>query len=455
MNRSRVWAPLAVLALVQSLLFAYYLAETMIRQPYWDMYSHVMRFLQLQRDGAWWAYLWEPHVQHRQVWMRLLTAFDAEAFSGTSYPFIAFATACHIATVWLIWTRVRTDRPDARGGLLACLAVMLLLTAVAAVDCAIPINGVYPQALAFIVGAFVLFDGPAGEPLWWRRLAAVTSAVAGAFANAAALTAWPILVWYSWRTRAGWRWSLAITAFGVLFSFAYLNGLPLAPVGDGGFDGRLSAAEVRQGASYLFYYLGLPWTRAAALAPAGQVVGAVLFFAGVASVVWYGWLRRADRLERLAVALIVFSLATACLAAAGRADVESATGRAVVGSSGSDVVVPVRYAVFVAPMHVGLLILGWPLVFSGRGVRAASSTHVQISRREYMAAAVLGIILLVQQVASGQQAVATTRSMREVLDRFAAGEQSDDMRAVVFIDLRQARRDFDAIRSAGLYRDAR
>jgi hypothetical protein len=388
--------------------------------------------------------------------MRLLTAVDAEAFSGTSYPFIAFATACHIATAWLIWTRVRTDRPDARGGLLACLAVMLLLTAVAAVDCALPINGVYPQALAFIVGAFVLFDGTgAGERLWWRRLAAMASAVAGAFANAAALAAWPILVWYSWRTRAGWRSSLAITAFGVLFSFAYLNGLPLAPVGDGGFDGRLSAAEIRQGASYLFSYLGLPWTRAAALAPAGQVVGAVLFLAGAASVVWYGWLRRADRLERLAVALIAFSLATACLAAAGRADVESATGRAVAGSSGSDVLVPVRYSVFVAPMHVGLLILGWPLVFSDRRARITSSTHVQISRREYMAAAVLGIVLLVQQVASGQQAVATTRWLRAVLDRFAAGEQSDDMRAVVFIDLPQARRDFDAIRSAGLYRDAR
>ena len=56
MNRSRAWAPLAVLALVQSLLFAYYLRETMIRQPYWDMYSHVVRFLQLQRDGAWWAF---------------------------------------------------------------------------------------------------------------------------------------------------------------------------------------------------------------------------------------------------------------------------------------------------------------------------------------------------------------------------------------------------------------
>jgi hypothetical protein len=74
---------------------------------------------------------------------------------------------------------------------------------------------------------------------------------------------------------------------------------------------------------------------------------------------------------------------------------------------------------------------------------------------EYAVAVILAILLLVQQVASGERAAAATRSMRAVLDRFASGEQSDDMKSVVFVDLLQARRDLNAIRAAGLYLDSR
>jgi hypothetical protein len=68
---------------------------------------------------------------------------------------------------------------------------------------------------------------------------------------------------------------------------------------------------------------------------------------------------------------------------------------------------------------------------------------------------VFSFFLVVQQLASGEQAAATTRSMRAVLDRFAAGEQAGDMRSVVFVDLSQARRDFNVLRAAGLYMNAR
>jgi hypothetical protein len=45
--------------------------------------------------------------------------------------------------------------------------------------------------------------------------------------------------------------------------------------------------------------------------------------------------------------------------------------------------------------------------------------------------------------------------MRVTLARFASGEESDDMRRVVFVDLEQARRQTDRIRREGLYLQAR
>jgi hypothetical protein len=357
---------------------------------------------------------------------------------------------------------------------------MLLLTSVAAVDCATPINGVYPETLAFAVGAFVLFDSKTSPTRFpWTRLAAMASAMAAAFANAAALAVWPLLTWYAWRTRAGRWWTTVVALIGVAFTLVYVRGLPLAAIGDSGIDGVEPGAQIVRAVTYLCTYLGLPWTRAASLELAGRLVGAGLLLASVAAVVRFGFVRRPDRLERLAVALIAFSLATAGLAAAGRADVES------------PVLVPVRYSVFVAPMHVGLLLLVWPTVFASarreqragmvaavasslrtdavveraalRGGENPSTRDIEHPARlvrapaplEYAVAVILAILLLVQQVASGERAAAATRSMRAVLDRFASGEQSDDMKSVVFVDLLQARRDLNAIRAAGLYLDSR
>ncbi|MEQ1898296.1 MAG: hypothetical protein ABL971_12995, partial [Vicinamibacterales bacterium] len=113
---------LAIVA-VYVALFAYYLQATMIRQPYWDMLSIVSRYLQYQRDGNLWTYLWEPHVQHRNVWMRLLTAFDANVFSGVAYPFVVVAAACQVLTAWLLWRTARRHAAGASGAWMGYLAL--------------------------------------------------------------------------------------------------------------------------------------------------------------------------------------------------------------------------------------------------------------------------------------------------------------------------------------------
>ena len=434
--------PLTVITAAYIAAFAYYLQATIIVEPFWDMYSHVLRYLQFREDGAWWAYLWAPHVQHRHVWMRLLTAFDVEAFSGVAYPFVAAAAACLLLTAWLVWREVRAIAPrELRVGV-GCLVVMLVLTSVAAVDCAIPINGVYPQALLFTVLTLVLFDG-AGESgaaderrRHWRRTAAMLAAVAAAFANAAALALWPILVWTAWRLRAGRAWIFGLAASAVVFIGLYVYGLPLVPpqgidVGSGA--GFLTGDRLLRIADYLVTYLGLPWTRAAALSIPGRLVGASLLVAGTWSVVRHGFIRPpGGRLERLAVGLIMFYIASALLAAIGRNDVDP------------DVIVPVRYSVFVAPLHIGLLWLACPFL-----VRQWTLPDRRPLLQTLMVGA--GVLLLVQQVAAGQAAVARTDAMRTTIRRFIAGETDPAMNRVIFDNLEQARQSWDTIRAAGVY----
>lgn len=434
--------PLIVIAAASVALFAYYLQATIIVRPFWDMYSHVLRYLQFRDDGAWWAYLWEPHVQHRQLWMRLLTAFDIEVYSGVAYPFVVTSAACMLLAAWLLVREVHGITPRDLRTAVGSLTLMLMLTTIAAVDCAIPIMAVYPQTVLCTVLALVLFDSEGESPIGnrrlvhWRRAASVCAAVGAAFANAAALALWPILIWMAWRGRAGRVWIIGLVVSAVAFIALYTYGLQLAPQrGASAVDGTrlLTGDGLLKMADYLVAYLGLPWTRAAALAWPGRVVGAALLIAGTCAVLRHAVIRPSGgRLERLAVGLIMFSIASALLAALGRIDVDPG------------VRVPVRYSVFVALLHIGLLWLACPYL---------SRQWAIPGRRPILQTLMVGagVLLLVQQVAAGEVAVATTDAMRATIERFIAGGTDPAMTGVVFDDLDEARRSWDTIRNAGLY----
>jgi hypothetical protein len=437
MTDGRVRIALAALISITAVhvgLFGYYLQATSIRLPFWDMYAFVTRYLRYRADGDVWAYLWAPHVQHRLVWVRLLTALDVEMLRGTGYPFIVFTTACQLLTAGLLCRELRSKPiyPGLRWSV-ACLVVMLVLTSVSAVDCSIPIFGVYPQALVFALASLVLFDG-AGETttqaLRWRRAAALLAATAAGFGNAVGLVVWPILVWSAWRGRAGLGWTMPTAVFGAAYIAFYAHGLPPAHYTSGG-------PQPLKVLKYLLTYLGLPWTRAGALAAPGRVLGAVFLAASLVAVAWRGvFAAPGGRLERLAVGLILFALASAALASLGRVDVDP------------QVKVPVRYSVFVAPLHVGLLWLAlpwlarqWPLPHRRRLIEAG--------------ALAAGALLLVQQVASGEAAAGRARSMTATIERFLAGQRDADMPSVVYSDLDDAQSAVDAMRRAGIYLDRR
>ncbi len=422
---------LRALVVIHLVLFLFYLQANVIVQPYWDMLSIVSRYLQFQRDGNLWSYLWEPHVQHRQIWMRVLTLTDARVFQGVAYPFVVTAAVCQATTGWLLWRLVRRSLPGADATWPASLVLMLIMTSVAAVDCAIPMNGIYPQALMFSVLAIVLVsstgtDGTSANA--WPLVLGALAGMAAAFGNAAALCLWPILAWLAWQ---GGRpsWASVLAAWGVVFGGIYLSGIPGTAIGDGAE--ALSADRWTRALDYLLTYLGLPWTRSAALNLPGQVLGGVFLAVAAVAGAWALTRRIATRIDRVALALMAFSVGTALLASFGRSEVDV------------DLRVPVRYAVFVAPLHVGVLLLAWPRVLAALGPMRQPAL--------YRAAVAVALALTVQQYAAGEAAVRTTAAMRSTLTRFAAGEETADMRTVVYVDLSQARRDLDAIHAAGLY----
>jgi hypothetical protein len=198
------------------------------------------------------------------------------------------------------------------------------------------------------------------------------------------------------------------------------------------------ASALQQRANYLLTYLGLPWTRSAALSIPGRMLGFVFLIAAIWLVLRGLFRRPASRLERVALALSMFSVASAVMATLGR--VEDA-GR-------NDVLVPVRYAVLLTPLHVGLLWIVSPAV-----ARLWNDRERWPQVAGAMACACL--VLLAQQMAAGQVAVATAGHMRETIARFVAGQTDASMTDVIYPDLDQARRELTTIRDAGLYLDAK
>lgn len=428
-----------MLAGVQLALFLWYLNSTQIRQPYWDMYSWVLHYLDFRASGGWWSYLWASHDVHRPVWIRLLTALDIEAFHGVSYPFIAFTVAGHLITATLLWRETESSIGGTAGTVIGMLVLMLLFTSVAAVNCAVPITNGYLHVVTFVVAAVVLFDGAetiGSMSIEWRRMVALVAAMSAVFASAVGIAIWPILVFLAWRGRAG-RWTAIVVLVAIVFMAVYLYGLRF---GAGVFGaGQLDLIqELLRRTDYLLAYVGLPWTRAAPLAVPGRIAGGVLLAAGIWIVV-RGCVRQpATRLERLAIALVMFSLISAAMATLGRVDIEGHNG----------VLVPVRYAVLLVPLHVGLV---W--------IVASTFARLWNDRAWWPFASgaltVVCLLLLVQQVAAGQIAVASARYMRATIARFVAGETEPDMTNVIYPDLEQARRELTIIRNAGLYLDAR
>jgi len=439
-SQARLIVSVRAIAVVYVGLFLWYLGATFIQPPFADMYSVVQHYLSYRIDGGWWSYLWAAHNEHRPIFLRLLTALDIEVFSGVSYPFVVASAIAHVGAAWLLWRECRAGVAGSFGVVIGCVGLMLVLTSVSAVVIAIPIMNNLIHGLAFTVLAIVVFERLEGAGDDRATLAARAGALLIAclvpFADAVGWAVWPILCWIAWHAGARRQWLWTIAGVGTALLIVYTRGLslPVSLVSDATAPDLGLMDELTIRVNYLFAFMGLPWTRSPSLLAFGRFLGALLFVVATGVVCWRGFYRApSGRLERIAIALIMFSLASGILATIGRA------GDPVLGG----VLVPVRYSVLLIPLHVGLLWAASPLLS-----RLWNGEHSPA-----MSLLALGVCagLLAQHVVAGQAAVANAERIRATIQRFQAGESDADMAIVIGDDLERARTELANMRRAGVY----
>jgi len=396
--------------------------RTSILEPYSDMFEWMARWYRLRADGDLGRYLWAPHNFHHLVWTFAVLGLDIEGFGGSGYFILAVGAACFAAIAAML---AAVGAAAAGRGLRLVgggVAAALGLMGCHVLDASAVINMTYVHALVFAVAAVLLAEAPSRWPAA-RGAATLTCAVAASLGSSAGLAVWPALLGAGWKSRRR-GWTLAVLAVGLAFGALYALG-EAAPNQTGVHPpDQVHAAE----AALLFVnYLGLPWARG--LDGAGWVAGLAVLGMAVAAVALRGR-RAAPWPERAAVALILFSLATAAMAGLARAGVVPADR------------VPIRYAIFLAPLHAGLWVLALPYLRSVWGRRPRTMAG---------ATAALAAAMLLHQAAMAVYAVRTADASLRAIADFRAGRRTPSMSVTIHPDLAEAQALSQRMRRDGLY----
>jgi hypothetical protein len=196
------------------------------------------------------------------------------------------------------------------------------------------------------------------------------------------------------------------------FSLIYLLG-DTSPADSGpsvGGSGRLHDAVL-----LFINYMGLPWVRAVPAA-LGWLIGATVLVPAMAAVRFKGGPRAAWS-ERMAVSLIVFSLGTGVMAGAAR------TGQIAPN------LVPMRYAVFLIPLHAGLWILALPYL---------RKAGLRWPRRLASGVCVAAAIMLLHQGVMSIYAVRTADINLQIIADFRGDKRSAAMLTTIYSNLDRA-----------------
>jgi hypothetical protein len=396
--------------------------RTSILEPYSDMYDWLVRWRLLQADGDLGRYLWAPHNFHHLVWTFAILRADITLFGAQGYLFLAVGGLC-LAAVTAMAASIGAAAAG-RGMRLIGAGVAAALSAMGChvLDASADINTTYLHALAFAVAAILLAEGP-GARSRLRNTGALACALAAGLGSAAGLAIWPALLFGAWRTgRRGWLF--AVFATGAIFCGFYVAGQGASPN-----EGAVSPLIGRLGSEALLFvnYLGLPWARG--IPEYGWLIGMAVLVAALAALAFKGG-RDAPWPERTAVPLIVFSVTTAAMAGVART-----------GMIAPDLV-PMRYAVFLIPLHVGLWVLALPFLrrLWVKRPRRAGTTVI----------AVAGLMILHQGVMA-VYAVRTADTNLGVIRAFSAGQHAPDMRATIYTDLDKAEALGQWLRREGFY----
>lgn len=406
-----------------TLAFGYVVWRAMVLQPYADQFGWIARYFQAEADGNWTAY-YAPYNFHRMFWTLGGLVLDIRLFGASGLFLILTAVLCLAATVLMISREAVAAAPQGMKLAAAGGAIILTLLASNALDVDQVINTTYVHALVFAVAAIVL--ATPGEPsagLTRNRIAALACLAASGFGNAAGLAVWPVLVFSAYRTGAdrAWRLTSAIGG-GAIVGLYFLGQSPSDAVGPIHHFGSLAHAGL-----LALYYLGLPWTRA--VPSIGWLIGLIVLLAGAVAVAAFGG-SRSQRSDRVAVQFVLFTFGTAAMAALGRTGVQvpSAT--------------PLRYAVFLIPLHVGLLMLVLPRL---------ARVNADHPKRTAWIAAGIAMIMLAHQAAAGLFVIKTGDIIRTTISQFHAGQRTPRMLEIISPDLAGAEALSLRLQKEGLY----
>jgi hypothetical protein len=410
-------------ALAACLALAAWLAwRTAILEPYSDMFDWMQRYYRLQADGDIGRYLWAPHNFHHLVWTFLVLDLDIRAFGASGYIFLAVGLLCLAATAaMLAYVAARAAGPGLRlvgAGGAAALSVM----GCHVLDANADINTTYVHALVFAVAAILLAESPGGRLARIRLAAALTCALAAGLGSAAGLAVWPALLFGALR-RKNLAATLAILAVGGGFALLYGMGesAPLNPAGALGPHHAIEALRL------ILNYLGLPWVRG--IPSTGGAIGLAILMVSVAAVA-FDARRPASWPTRAAAPLIVFTLGTAAMVGVARTGVLAPD------------VAPMRYAVFLIPLHAGLWILLLP------HLRRAWQARPGVMESAMVVAAAL---MVVHQGVMAVYAVRTGDANLRVIADYRAGKRTPAMVPTIYPDLAAAQPLSDRMRREGLY----
>jgi hypothetical protein len=298
---------------------------------------------------------------------------------------------------------------------------MLTLTAVNVLDASQPINVDYTHGAVFAVLALVLAEGDPRRGLGWRKAAALACAVLSGFGDAAGLAVWPAMAWGALQRR-DWRWLAAVVSVGAAFIGFYAS----SQGAETGSSFGPALQDPANAARLALNVLALPW--GVAVPAHAWILGLLVALLAVAALVAKGG-PHAPRSERIASGLILFAVGTAAMAGLGRAGLES------------PLETPLRYAVFLAPLHTGFLMLALPFAaerWRGRVVLSAGL-------------AALLLALLAQDLVLAAKVVAGSDRIRSVIADFQAGRRTPEMRTMVHPDLARAEQDYAGLRRDGLF----
>jgi hypothetical protein len=281
--------------------------------------------------------------------------------------------------------------------------------------------------------ALVLFDGVdeegSGTPI--RRAAAIAAAVLAAFGLSGGLLAPLVLLWVAWAGGLSRAWLIAIGLTAVVLFATFLPGDTTA----GQAIQLLDLEALPTLADYYVRLLGLPWSHAASLVWFGRIVGCIVLGGSIVTLFRCRILRRSvGRLERMGLALLMFSLLVTAMIALGR------------WYWAPDQPVSVRYTIYVELLEAGLLLANTPWL----------NWLWQKGHRRPLQWATLGAatVLLVQQVAAGQAAVAVTTQYKNSYRQFVAGQRGDATDRPVFLgSAAESERVLRIIRTLGIYQN--